>query len=181
MKRVRLATCGALAWAALAGLGLVSGCQSMDPCGCRPSLLSRFGCCRGRSDVIYQGTPAMPVSTAPLMGDVPFTGELPFTSPGCCDGSALPPSAMPGESLYSGPILGGEDFHGPMLPPSGRMGAPIMMPNGPLPPGGPGNGPPPATLPSPLPESNQFQLTPVPNGGGYAQPIPARPSSRKPW
>ena len=100
MKRVRLAACGAMAWAALAGL--LSGCMSSDPCG-RPGLLGRIGCRHRCCEMTYSGpmaAPAMPVSMGPVMSRAPFTGV-----PDCCDGGALPPSAVPGESLYSGPIL----------------------------------------------------------------------------
>jgi hypothetical protein len=123
MKRVRQATCGALAWATVAGLGLLSGCSSMDPC-CRPGLFDRLGC-RSRT----MGTMG-PIYEAPTSG-VPFTGEFPMGMSDCCNGG-MPPSAMPGESLYSGPILGDDYFHGPSLPPSGKMGAPFMPPSGPF-------------------------------------------------
>jgi len=196
MKRARLASCRAMAWAAVAGLGLLSGCQSMDPCGCRPGLLSRFGCCSRSAGAIYSG-PSAPPMAEPMTNGMPFVGEPPMMGPGCCDGGA--PSAVPGESLYSGPILGGDDFHGPALPPWGQMGAPNglppnglpsnglpsngLPPNG-LPPGsgGPFPGSPPSTLPAPMPEANgQLPLTPVPNGNGLAQPTPANPSARRRW
>ena len=57
MKRLRLAT-----WAAVAGLGLVSGCQGTNSCGCRScgcereGLMSRLGLRpRDNGTVIYGG------------------------------------------------------------------------------------------------------------------------------
>lgn len=181
MKRVRLASCGAMA----ALTALLSGCMSSDPCG-RPSFFSRFGC-RPRccSEMTYQAPTMTPVSAAPLMSGIPFTGVP--SMPSCCNGGDLPPSAMPGESWYSGPILtspgpmldGGHDaFPGPLLGP-GKMGAPIMMPHNGSPPMQGGPVPPPQMLPAPLPDSGGvLPLTPVPNGG-FAQPTPANPSSRR--
>jgi hypothetical protein len=154
-----------MAWAAVAGLGLLSGCHTSDPC--RPSLMSRMGCCKGRcTPTCTQGTTtiAAPVVSMPMMGGgIPFTGESSFglADPGsCCNGGGgvgfggfdggggpiLPPSAVPGESLYTSPMLSapvhGNGYpHGPalgggQLPPGMTFGAPIYLPPGaPLPQG----------------------------------------------
>lgn len=179
MRRLRQA-----AWAALlAGLGLLSGCQSCDPCtGGRPSLMSRLGF-RPRSQVVYEGPIGTAVSSgAHIGGGYPITSGLPISSFGggdCCEGTGLgglPPSPFysGGSEITGGPILdapfhsngGGIPLHsnaGPILQP--RNGVPAM---------------PPAmnTLPPPTVIPGEPRLAPVP-GGGLAQPTPATPSSRR--
>ena len=105
MKRFHLAI-----GAALASLGLLSGCQSCcDPCCCeRPGLLSRLGlgcrssCCNGGALAampVHGGAiDALPANggcgcacngSAPLMGDGPLLGAPPGAIPG------VPPAPGP--------------------------------------------------------------------------------------
>jgi hypothetical protein len=189
MMQVRRAIRGAAAWAALAGLGMLSGCMSADPCG-RPSLMSRLGCrprCTDTACSGSMGVSAMPVSSGAI------TSELPFSpgGPGCCAGGPeLPPS---GDPLFSGPAYNGAS-NNPFPPPNATWGSPITLPPGaslpsgavpypggnavPYPGGNAIPAPPRGTLPTPTPEPGPMRLTPVPNGS-FAQPTPANPSSRK--
>jgi hypothetical protein len=181
MMRVRRATCGAAALAALAGL--LSGCMSSDSCG-RPGLMSRLGCRSRTTGSVCSGSMGMtasPVSSGAFVGE-PVGSDFPIggSGPGCCDGPSLGPSGFPGEGMYSGMHQG---FNGSsLIPPGAVMGEPMTLPPGAkLPPGAvpmPGGSFAPSNvLPAPTPEPGPMQLTPVPKG--YAEPTPATPSSRK--
>lgn len=177
MARVRLA------WAALAGLGLLSGCMSYDPC-CRPSLMQRIGS-RMRCGCAC-ATPCCTTAQAIPVSAMPVTSELPLTPgcPSCGGGGPILPPVTPG-------FTGGPDFvpgsilpeGGPVLPYSDMSSGPIVMPGGPTqapPLAPPLNGAPaPSTLPTPTPiPGSPPQLTPVPNGG-LAPRTPAPPTSRR--
>jgi hypothetical protein len=168
MTRLRLAS-----WAALAGLGLVAGCQSPDPCssGCglfNGGLMSRLGmrprCCEG-----------VPVSSGFPVADAGLGGTCPCPSNG---GPALPSSdiSFPTEG-FPGPAFPGANN----LPP-GATNVPPGTTN--VPPGATNvppaaiNGTPGGILPVPTPVPGQPPLAPVPSGNGFAQPSPATPSSR---
>src|SRR5262245_48572831 len=106
MKRMRLA-----AWAALASLGLLSGCQSSDPCGCRPSLLSRLGLrCHSRAT-------EAPVSSMPIT----------TLAPDCCEGPILGnavPYGIPSPGINGGPFL----ESAPPYPGFNGTDAPLVVP-----------------------------------------------------
>jgi hypothetical protein len=153
MNRLRLAT-----WTAVAGLGLIAGCQSCptDCCNtcCSGGLLSRLGLRRTSisGSVIYDG-PAGGISA----------------------GSPVIPPAMGGDCPCSlggaGPILGS---------PAPYMGgsAPFMtIPGSAVPPMNTFV-PPMNTLPPPMPGATP-PLAPVPNGSAPATPAPPSPTSRR--
>lgn len=154
MNRLQKAT-----WAALAGLGLLSGCRSTNPCDpCEDrGFFSRI--CGGRRNGVFHGpVSATPVSSMSLGSD-------------CCDGPILgdPPFGGPGMSVLPGPSFDG----GMGLPPittMPSMAAPPItgLPAGPFPPM--------TTLPTPTPGLAP-PLAPVPNGNGLATPTPAGPST----
>ena len=151
MKYTRLAT-----FILVAGLGLLAGCQSSNPCG--GGLMSRFGFNRSRSAPVYDsGVVGTPVSSMPY-SDMPYGGT--------------PYGGSPYGGTYEGPTLGEPAF----------MGTPgTIMPNGTPPPGSfpPGTLPPGTTMPPPMAGSDG---TPRPLPGTFvpkaATPIPADPSSR---
>jgi hypothetical protein len=162
MIRLRLAS-----WAALAGLGLVAGCQSPSTC-CNPcntgcglfqgGLINRM---RPRCDTCCPG-PALgsPVEGVPVSNGFPV-GE--GGAPGCPTFNGGGPPLPTGDVPFAPgvPVI---PEHGPGLPP----GATPLPPPGSVPSG---------ALPLPAPLSGQPPLQPVPNGT-YAQPTPATPSSR---
>jgi hypothetical protein len=144
MKRLRLAT-----WSALAGLGLIAGCQSCPTNCCSTScneggLLSRLGLRRSTSgSVIYDG---------------PAGGY-----PG---GAVVPPAA--GGDCPCSTTGGGPNLDGPppfMTIPGGNM----TIPGGSF----PGMN----MLPPPMPGAAP-PLAPVPNGSAPATPAPPSPVSR---
>jgi hypothetical protein len=143
MRYTRLAT-----FILVAGLGLLSGCQSSNPCGSSSScssgggLMSRLGLSRTRSTPCCDsGVVGTPVSAMPY--------------------SAMPYSDMQYGGAYEGPSLGDPTY----------MGSPgTIMPNG-VPPGS--TLPPPIAGSDGVPR--QLPGTIVP---GTATPIPAGPSSR---
>jgi hypothetical protein len=150
MKRIRLAT-----WSAVAGLGLLAGCQtcSNDCCNtscCGGGLLSRLGL-RPRTSgaVMYDG----PVGGMPSG----YGGGAPYMGGDC-------PCSTTGAS----PLLDGPS---PFMP----------IPGGGMPPYGmPPNGMPPnmTTLPPPMPGATP-PLAPVPNGSAPATPAPPSQMSRR--
>ena len=167
MIRLRLAS-----WAALAGLGLLTGCQSSGT-SCngngngglfRGGLMSRFGnrsrCCDPVCAGTTVGAPVegLPVSNGFLLGDMPTGGSCPT-----CNGAGLPSH---GNEVPFAPGATVVPDHGPSLPPGATN----------LPPSPPAGG----MLPSPTPIGDQPALAPVPSGNNYARPIPAPPTSRNP-
>ena len=151
MKFTRLAT-----FISVAGLGLLAGCQSSNPCG--GGLMSRFGFNRSRSAPVYDsGVVGTPVSSMPY--------------------SEMPYGGTPYSGTYEGPTLGEPTFMGT----PGTIMPNAMPGQGTLPPGAlpPGSFPPGTTLPPPMAGSDG---TPRPLPGTFvpkaATPIPADPSSR---
>lgn len=159
MNRLRLAT-----WAAVAGLGLLAGCRSTnpcDPCEQQQGFFSRL--CGRRNGSLCGSVVGTPVSSmslggdccegGPVLGDPPFAGVSgPVMHGGFDSGMALPP-------ISTSPDLG--------FPP-GAIAPPLSAP--------PLSMPPMTALPAPTP-SGPPPLAPVPNGNGLATPTPAGPSS----
>jgi hypothetical protein len=155
MKRIRLAT-----WSALAGLGLIAGCQtcSNDCCNTCNScgnggLLSRLGL-RPRTGgaVMYDG----PVGGAPVGGAPYMGGDYPCSTTG------------------AGPIFDGQSpfmtIPGGAMPPGMTTLPPGMTT---LPPGM-------TTLPPPMPgAAPPLAPVPYPNGTAPATPAPPSQTSRR--
>ncbi len=136
MKYTRLAT-----FILVAGLGLLSGCQSSNPCGSTSGggLMSRFGFNRNRSapccDSGVVGTPvsAMPYSATPY-GDMQYGGG--YEGPTLGDptfmgspGTIMPNATAPGTTLP--PPMAGSDGTPRPLPGTIVPGTATPIPAGP--------------------------------------------------
>lgn len=191
MNRLRLAT-----WAAVAGLGLLSGCHSSRDACCNGNgnsgVFSRFGIGTGHgAPVITEGQViGTPVSTMPFTSGLPVATTVPLSGPTlapsgeCCSSnggisSGVGVGMLEGPSLgvppaMTGPVMSGPIVSGPFLtsPPPGAT----------LVPGGQTIAPPlaPNVMPprvGPMPTEGIPPLTAPPPGTGNATERPAPPST----
>ena len=104
----------------VAGLGMVSGCQSSNSCNSGGGLMSRFGFSRNRSTPVYDsGVVGTPVSGSPYggspYGGSPY-GEMPYEGPALGDptymgspGTIMPNmTTLPPGTTLPPPIAGSE-------------------------------------------------------------------------